>query len=84
MSRIVNPVTVRPNELTTGDVAITTVTLHIVEYGDGLAYRMYQCAHPMQVYDGIPQGSRLGEGEEAVMRELFPVVGWAGIVRDCL
>lgn len=82
MSRIVNPVTVKPDELEPGDVMVVTVTLHVVKRGDGLVFRIYRCGYPPQVHEGVPQGSRIGVHEWEVAQELFPVVAWAGIEPD--
>jgi len=43
MSKLVNRVKVRPVEICAGDVMVAVVTLHVVEHGDGLAFRMYCC-----------------------------------------
>ena len=82
MSKLVNPMTVMPDELESGDVMIAVVTLHVVRRGDGLVFRMYCCDYPPQMHADVPQGNRLGRNERAVMRELFPVVAWAGIEPD--
>lgn len=82
MSRIVNPVVIRPDELMHGDVLVVTVALHIIKCKDGYTFRAYRCDYPPQKADGIPQGNRLGTFEGEVMQELFPVVYWAGIQPD--
>jgi len=80
--RIVNPISIRPDEVRAGDVMICTVTLHVFAgRGDGLLYRMYRCPHNGPELDRIPQGSRMGD-EKAVQEQLFPVVGWAGARPD--
>lgn len=80
MSKLVNSVSVRPDELNSGNVMAVTVTLHVQRTAHGLVFRMYRCGYPPQTHDGIPQGSRIGppEQEQVVMETLFPVVGWAG------
>lgn len=81
--QLVNPVTVRPDELRAGDVMAVVVTLHVLPAGVGLVYRMYRCKYsPSAVYDDIPQGSLIGGDVESVMKSLFPVVGWAGAAQD--
>jgi len=79
MSKLVNPVTVTPPELRKGGrvVMAVVVTCHVTERG----YRLYRCPYPPEECEGVPQGDRIGE-EEAVMQQLFPVVGWAGIEPD--
>ena len=82
MSRIVNPVAVRPNDLMHGDVLVVTVALHVLERGEERIFRMYRCAYPPEEADGIPQGERVLTHEEEIVQELFPVVTWADIKRD--
>lgn len=83
MSRLVNPVAVRPDELRHGDVLVVTVALHVMERGDERIFRVYRCDYPPQVADGIPQGSRVSVIHEKVVADaLFPVVDWAGAMPD--
>lgn len=87
MARTVNPNTVRPIDLQAGDVMVCTVTLHLLEpIGDEpFAYRMYVCSYPVlpdQEHEGVPQGTRIYGDQEAVARQLFPVVSRAGAVPD--
>lgn len=80
--RLVNPVSVRPNELQGGDVMAVTVTCHIFSGSDSLVYRLYRCQWPVERWRiGIPQGSRIGN-EEAVATQLFPVVRYAKGIPD--
>jgi len=84
--RIVDPVSIRPLDIQNGDVMLCTVKLMVIKDGEGqLRYRVYCCPweDPMKPFRGerIPQGSRIGE-EQAVMEQLFPVVGWADGIPD--
>lgn len=81
--QIVNPVIIRANELRTGDIMVAVVTCHVTKRGNGLVYRLYRCPYPPETHEGIPQGNRIID-EEPVMRQLFPVVGWANIEPDLL
>lgn len=83
MSRLVDSVYVRPDELKSGDVLVAVVTLHVMQRGDDFVFRMYRCSHPPQEHEGIPQGSRIAD-EKELAQQLFPVVGWAEIEPDLL
>lgn len=80
--RLVNPVSVRPNELQSGDVMAVIVTCHVTRWPDGLRYRVYRCPYDdPETPTGIPQGARIGD-EEAVASQLFPVVRYAKAIPD--
>ena len=80
--RIVDSLNIRPDEIKPGDVMMCTVTLHVLDGGNGkLLYRMYECRQHYPEVDGVPQGTRIGD-EWAVQKQLFPVVGWAGAKPD--
>ena len=76
--RLVNPYTVRPGELKSGDVLVFTVTCHIIERANNrIEARIYRCPYDGPTFEGIPQGSRTAyymQDEEALLRNLFPVV----------
>lgn len=82
--RLVNPVSVRPNKLQSGDVMVVTVTCHVNQGpGDSLLYRLYRCPYPPRgsMDEKVPQGTRIGD-EEAVATQLFPVVKSAKGIPD--
>ena len=83
MKQLVNPLTVRPSELREGGkVMVVTVTCHVTRVGDRVVYRLYRCDYPPDTSEGIPQGSRIGGDEEAIVEQLFPVVTWSEIEPD--
>ena len=81
MNEILNPVTVIPSDLKSGDVMAVIVTCHITRSPTGLRYRLYRCPYPDSVHNGIPQGGRIA-GEGAIASQLFPVLGYAGATPD--
>jgi hypothetical protein len=80
---VVDSYTLRPDEVSTGQVMIATVTIHL-DYPtrDGKpTYRVYKCRYGGQESGGIPQGSKLlPEQAKAVAEALFPVVTYAELV----
>lgn len=79
--RLVNPVSVHPNELQTGDVMAVIVTCHVCRGLGNMIYRLYCCPYPATLDKGIPQGRRI-RNEEAVATQLFPVVRSAKAIPD--
>ena len=79
MNPLVNPVTVRPDELKGGVVMAAVVTCHITGKAGCARYRLYRCPFPpgASMYEGIPQRARIAD-EGIVAGQLFPVVNWAG------
>jgi hypothetical protein len=85
-----NPVknfyTVKPLELEPGDVLLCVVKLVVCDH-KSLAgrqlYRLYRCAFPADTdtmcESDVPQGSRIFPEHETFGKELFPVVGFAGM-----
>lgn len=67
MPRLVNPYTIRYDEIKEGDVMVYIVKAMVVRPG---IYRLYKCH-----YDGstIPQGNRILHDED-VCQELFPTL----------
>lgn len=86
MTRLVNPVKVAPADLQAGDVMVVTVTCHIISGAGELEYRLYRCPYPLSHWDideyGVPQGDRVGDNNEQVIENLFPVVAWAEIPKS--
>jgi len=82
---LINPLTVRPQELKPGDVMAVTVTLHVCHrmVDNKLTYRIYRCPYPPgeSLVDGVPQGQRI-QDEDEVAQALFPVVIWGGLTPD--
>lgn len=79
MTRIVNPNTIRPDELKPGDVMVAVVALHVQHHGPPY-FTMYHC--PMdgrRSHDGVPQGNKIFDNCEALAKALFPVVLHAGM-----
>jgi len=79
---IVNPQTVRPNELKSGDVMILTVVCYIDKWDDQIMAKIYKAPFPSDP-DSIPQGPKVAEVTSEgspgfdLMRLLFPVVMYA-------
>ena len=81
MLELANPVTVKPFELQEGDkVMAVVVTCHVIKRGGKCYYKLYRCGYPPEEYGGVPQGSRIGGDEDAIVEQLFPVVTWSDIV----
>ena len=85
---IVNPQTVRPNELKSGDVMIVTVVCYVDKWDDQIMAKIYKAKYLNPDYlnepgIGIPQGPKVAEvtSEKSagfdLMRLLFPVVMYA-------
>ena len=82
---VVNPQTVLPNELKSGDVMIVTVVCYIDKWDDQIIAKIYRAKYPFVNSDplSIPQGPKVAEvtsdGSPGfdVMRLLFPVVMYA-------
>ena len=69
-----NIYTVIPNEIERGDTFAVTVTCHIDHQGYP---RLYRCRYPdAYVSDGIPQGDRVFNFEDEIIKSLFPSVGY--------
>ena len=65
----------RPDEVKPGMVFAVIVTCHIDRMG---LPRLYRCPYPnAQAYGGIPQGDRIHNFDEEVVKALFPVAHWA-------
>lgn len=81
--RLVNPVSVAPMDLQSGDVMAVVVTCHVCRGLGNMIYRLYRCPYPPRdsMLEGIPQGARIGN-EEAVAAQLFPVVRSAKGIPD--
>lgn len=77
MPRLVDAYTIRPNEIDAGDVMCFVVKALVTHCdSDGvLQYRLYRCTWQG---DDVPQGSRLGSGEETVCQQLFPSLAMMG------
>ncbi len=75
---IVDPRTVRPSELKSGDVMMLEVVCYIDRFGGRIMAKIYKA--PSDVKNGIPQGPKVAEvtSEKSegfdLMRLLFPVV----------
>ena len=86
---IVNPQTVRPDELKSGDVMIVTVVCYIDKWDDQIMAKIYKAPYPNPDYinlnepGDIPQGPKVAEVTSEgspgfdLMRLLFPVVMYA-------
>lgn len=81
---IVNPQTVRPDELKSGDVMMVTVVCYIDKFDDQIMAKIYKAKFKEdQEVSLIPQGPKVAEvtGEKSagfdLMRLLFPVVMYA-------
>ena len=78
--RIVNPITIRPNELKSGDVMMVTVVCYIERWDDQILAKIYKAPYPNTSHNAIPQGPKIAEvvSEDSdgydLMRLLFPVV----------
>ena len=80
---IVNPQTVRPDELKSGDVMLVTVVCYIDKRDDQIMAKIYKAPYPNTSHNAIPQGPKVAEvtSEKSegfdLMRRLFPVVMYA-------
>lgn len=77
---IVNPRTVRPSELKSGDVMMVSVICYVDKFDGRIMAKLYKAPFPFDHENGIPQGPRVAEitSEKSpgydLMRLLFPVV----------
>ena len=77
---IVDPRTIRPNELKSGDVMLLTVVCYIDRWDDQIIAKIYKAPYPGPNSNSIPQGPKVADvvSEESagydLMRLLFPVV----------
>ena len=70
--------------VSSGDIGIFTVTVHIHKQRDQLYFSLYRCAHPstpnqdaLITPEGVPQGGRIhGTAEELkiMVKLLFPIL----------
>ena len=80
---IVNPQTVRPDELKSGDVMIVTVVCYVDKWDNQIMAKIYKAPYPSPNPNSIPQGPKVAEvtSEKSpgfdLMRLLFPVVMYA-------
>ena len=81
--KIVDPRTVRPNELESGDVMMATVVCYIDKWDNQIMAKIYKAPFPGSDIASIPQGPKVAEitSEKSegydLMRLLFPVVMYA-------
>lgn len=81
--KIVDPRSVRPNELESGDVMLVTVVCYIDKWDDQIMAKIYKAKFPSDPNSLIPQGPKVAEitSEKSpgydLMRLLFPVVMYA-------
>ena len=82
--------TVQAHQLEPGDVLLCVIKL-MITYEPGAngkpRYRLYRCAYPADTdtmrQEDVPQGSRIfPEDMDSFARELFPVIGYAGLEGD--
>ena len=77
---IVDPRTIRPDELKSGDVMLVTVVCYIDKWDDQIMAKIYKSPYPGPNSNSIPQGPKVAEvtSEKSegfdLMRLLFPVV----------
>ena len=77
---IVDPRTIRPSELKTGDVMLVTVVCYIERWDDQILAKIYKTPYPNTSQIAIPQGPKVAEVDSEksegydLMRLLFPVV----------
>ena len=77
---VVDPRTIRPYELKSGDVMMLTVVCYIERWNGNLLAKLYKAPFPYEGDSGIPQGLKVAEiaSEKSegfdLMRLLFPVV----------
>ena len=77
---IVDPRTVRPSELKSGDVMMVTVFCYVDKWDERIMAKIYKAPFPFDHENRIPQGPRVAEitSEKSegfdLMRLLFPVV----------
>lgn len=67
---LVNAYTVGPDDIKAGDVMLFVVKAMVVRLG---VYRLYRCPFEGYLSEEVPQGARIGGGDEQkVCEALFP------------
>ena len=75
METIRNFYTIAPNELKSGDVLVCKVVAHITKWQEQAYYSLYRCqSNDLEGSTLIPQGNRIYEDVEEVMKQCFPVL----------